>query len=464
MLTTRELAGVIFLRIERLWQRKVVPRYDALSRQGLFYFRRLGERNPEKGLHMRVEYEKEYDNVLDELKDRGYFDNTTNEEELRKLLAQESVPFYIGFDATADSLTVGHFIQIMVMMRMQAYGHRPIALLGGGTTMIGDPSGRSDMRTVMTKEKIQHNADCFYRQLSRFLDFGEGGAILENNGNWLMDLNFLEFMRGVGVHFNVGEMIKKDAYKNRLAAGGLTFFEFAYMLLQSYDFLVLYRKYGCRLELGGSDQWANIIGGADLVKKAENTDVFGLTFKLLTTADGVKMGKSMKGAVWLDEEKTSPYDLFHYMRNVDDRDVRRFLLQLTFLPKAQCLELGDRNGDINKGKEVLAYEVTKLVHGEEKAKEALETERFLFSSGRQSENMPSVTIPVTEDKIGILNLLTLAGLTSSNGEARRLIQQGGITIDEEKITDPRAEMDREKLVRGITIKKGKKVFLKVIAE
>lgn len=415
-----------------------------------------------------MEYEKIYDNVLDELIDRGYYDNSTNEEGLRSLLAKESVPFYIGFDATADSLTIGHFIQIMVMMRMQAYGHIPIALLGGGTTMIGDPSGRSDMRTVMTKEKINHNANCFYQQLSRFLDFSNGKALLRNNADWLLKLNFLEFMREVGVHFNVGEMVKKDAYKNRLEAGGLTFFEFSYMLLQSYDFLKLYRDDECKLQLGGSDQWANIIGGVDLVRKTEEVQCYGMTFKLLTTADGVKMGKSMKGAVWLDEEKTSPYELFQYMRNADDRDVTKFLLQLTFLPKEKCIELGSYQDErINEGKEVLAYEVTKIIHGKEKADDALATARSLFNKGQDDENMPTFSLDLKEledGSIGLLNLMTLAGLSKSNGEARRLIKQGGISINDEKITDINHLIKEEEIKEGFTMRKGKKVYLRIVAQ
>lgn len=413
---------------------------------------------------MVMKYEMEHENIVDELKERGYFDNTTDEAGLREYLSQPGRKFYIGFDATADSLTIGHFIQIMVMMRMQAHGMVPIALLGGGTTLIGDPSGRSDMRTLMTKETIQHNADRFAEQMGRFLDFEDGKGYIRNNKDWLLQLNYLEFMRDVGVHFNVGEMVKKDAYKNRLAEGGLTFFEFSYMLLQSYDFLVLFREEGCRLQLGGSDQWANIIGGADLIRKAENEQAFGLTFKLLTTADGVKMGKSMKGAVWLDEEKTSSYDLFQYMRNVDDRDVEKFLLQLTFLPTAKCKELGAyRDERINQSKETLAYEVTKLVHGQEAADRALETSRSLFSSGMDHEDMPSQEIEVEGESLGLLNLLTQAGLTKSNGEARRLVQQGGITIDDEKVTDPGVEIAKARLLEGITVKKGKKVYLRVVA-
>lgn len=414
---------------------------------------------------MVPEYEKEYKNVVDELQERGYYDNATDLEGLKKHLAEPGKRFYIGFDATADSLTVGHFIQIMVMMRMQAYGHIPVALLGGGTTLIGDPSGRSDMRKIMTEEMIDHNAQCFANQFARFLDFSGDKAIIANNKDWLLNINYLKFMREVGIHFNVGEMIGKDAYKNRLAAGGLTFFEFSYMLLQSYDFLVLYDKYGVQLEMGGSDQWANIIGGVDLIRKAREKEAYGLTFKLLTTADGVKMGKSMKGAVWLDEEKTSAYELFQYMRNVDDRDVTKFLLQMTFLPKAKCLELGSfRDERINEGKEVLAYEITKLVHGPKKADEALEASRNIFSENASKENMPTKEIEVAEETMGVLNLLTAAGITSSNGEARRLIQQGGITIDGDKVEDPSMEIEKSRLMDGIVVQKGKKFFFHVLGK
>lgn len=414
---------------------------------------------------MVPEYEKEYKNVVDELQERGYYDNATDLEGLKKHLSEPGKRFYIGFDATADSLTVGHFIQIMVMMRMQAYGHVPVALLGGGTTLIGDPSGRSDMRKIMTEEMIDHNAQCFANQFARFLDFSGDKAMIANNKDWLLNINYLKFMREVGIHFNVGEMIGKDAYKNRLAAGGLTFFEFSYMLLQSYDFLVLYDKYGVQLEMGGSDQWANIIGGVDLIRKAREKEAYGLTFKLLTTADGVKMGKSMKGAVWLDEEKTSAYELFQYMRNVDDRDVTKFLLQMTFLPKAKCLELGSfRDERINEGKEVLAYEITKLVHGPKKADEALEASRNIFSENASKENMPTKEIEVAEETMGVLNLLTAAGITSSNGEARRLIQQGGITIDGDKVEDPSMEIEKSRLMDGIVVQKGKKFFFHVLGK
>lgn len=414
-----------------------------------------------------INYTPEHDNVFDELVERGYFEQATYEEELRELLGKESVPFYIGFDATADSLTIGHFIQIMVMMRMQRHGHIPIALLGGGTTMVGDPSGRSDMRKVMTKETIDSNAEKFAAQLGRFLDFGVGGAIIENNANWLLDLNFLQFMREIGVHFSVNRMLQLDSYKNRME-DGLTFFEFSYMLMQSYDFLKLYKDYGCKLQMGGSDQWSNILGGYDLVRKLENDKVYGMTFKLLTTADGVKMGKSMKGAVWLDEEKTSPYDLFQYMRNIDDRDVEKFLLMLTFLPIAECKEYGKLEGaEINKGKERLAYEVTKLVHGEEKAKQALEAARSLFKDGATDENMPTIELDkaIFEEGIGILNLLTEAGITKSNGEARRLVQQNGISINGEKATDIKRIITMDDFKNDeIIIQKGKKVYQRVITK
>ncbi|MDO5755505.1 MAG: tyrosine--tRNA ligase [Tissierellia bacterium] len=412
-----------------------------------------------------IKYEIQHDNVFDELVERGYYEQSTHEDEVRKLLAEQSVPFYIGFDATADSLTIGHFIQIMVMMRMQAHGHIPIALLGGGTTMVGDPSGRNDMRQVMTKERIDHNAECFKHQLGRFLDFGvEKGAIIANNADWLLDLNFLDFMRTTGVHFNVNQMLQLDAYKNRKNEG-LTFFEFSYILMQSYDFYRLNEEYGCLLQLGGSDQWSNIIGGVDLVRKMNQHSVYGMTFKLLTNADGVKMGKSQKGAIWLDGEKTSPYELFQYMRNVDDRDVEKFLLMLTFLPTDQCKKLGALEGsEINRGKETLAYEVTKLIHGEEQAKKALETSRSLFTGEGTGENMPTTkkNAKEFEEGIGALNLLTELGLTSSNGEARRLIQQNGIEFNGEKLTDVKKTVTTDDFKDGeLIIKKGKKTYHKV---
>lgn len=410
-------------------------------------------------------YPLEHDNVFDELVERGYFEQATFEDELKELLGKEKIPFYIGFDATADSLTVGHFIQIMVMMRMQRHGHQPIALLGGGTTMIGDPSDRSDMRMVMTKDTIDHNAECFAKQFARFLDFDNEKAIIDNNVNWLLDLNFLDFMREIGVHFSVNKMLALDAYKNRMEQG-LTFFEFSYILMQSYDFLVLNRKYGCKLQMGGSDQWSNILGGADLVRRIENEKAYAMTFKLLTTADGVKMGKSQKGAVWLDENKTTPYELFQYMRNVDDRDVEKFLLMLTFLSIEECKRLGALEGEkINEGKEVLAFEITKLIHGEEKAREALETSRSLFVARESVDSMPSTTLApqIFEEGEGLLSLLVTLGLTKSNGEGRRLVTQGGISLNDEKITDPnRIVTTADFTEKGLIIKKGKKIYYRVV--
>lgn len=411
-----------------------------------------------------MKYEIKHDNVYDELVERGYLDECTHEEDLKKLLLQEKVPFYIGFDATADSLTIGHFVQLMVMMRMQAHGHIPIALLGGGTTMIGDPSGRSDMRMVMTKDVIDYNAKRFYEQMQRFIDFSEGKAIVENNADWLLNINFLDFMRNIGVHFNVNEMLKKDAYKIRLERG-LTFFEFSYMLLQSYDYLYLYRKHGAKIQLGGSDQWSNILSGAELVKKHEDEQVYAMTFKLLTRADGQKMGKSMAGAIWLDENKTSPYELYQYMRNSDDRDVKKFLNLLTFVPTDEINELTKYSDErMNKAKEVLAYEIVKLIHGEDKANQALETSKSLFAKGVADENMPTTEITESdfENNKGLLSIMTYAGLTNSNGEARRLVQQGGVRVNDEKITDVKYELNLNDLKEGIIIQKGKKVFHKII--
>lgn len=400
-------------------------------------------------------------NVFDVLSERGYIDEVTFEDELKELLEKESVTFYIGFDATADSLTLGHFLQIMVMIHMQRAGHRPIALIGGGTTMIGDPSGRSDMRKVMTKEFIDHNASRFKEQLSRFLDFSEGKALLENNSDWLLDLNYLDFMREIGVHFSVNRMLNMDAYKNRLEQG-LTFFEFGYMLMQSYDFLHLYRKHNCKLQLGGSDQWSNILGGYDLVRKLEEDKVYAMTFKLLTTASGTKMGKTEKGTIWLDEEKTSPYELYQYMRNVDDRDVKKFLSLLTFMPLGEIEGITSVEGkELNKAKEVLAFEVTKLIHGETKAQNAQEAAKALFAGGANSANVPSTQMDksIFEEGIGIVNLLNDLGLVKSNSEARRLIKQNGISINDEKVVSVDHVVNLDQFNDGkILIRKGKKTY------
>lgn len=403
-------------------------------------------------------------NVIDILEERGFIDQMTHEEELRDLLEKEKVKFYIGFDATADSLTLGHFLQIRVMQHMQRAGHIPVALLGGGTTMIGDPSGKNDMRKVMTEDFINHNAECFRKQISHFLDFSEGKGIIENNKDWLLDLKFLPFMREIGVHFSVNRMLNFDCYKNRME-NGLTFFEFGYMLMQSYDFLYLYRKHGVKLELGGSDQWSNIIGGYELVRKLESDLVFGMTFKLLTTASGQKMGKSEKGAIWLDREKTSPYEMFQYLRNSDDRDVIKFLKLLTMLPLEKIAEYEKLEGqELNKAKEVLAFEVVKDVHGEEAAKEALEASKALFQGGADSENIPNEDMDrkIFEEGIGILDLMTKLNLTKSNSEARRLIQGGGVSIDGEKVQDPNLVVTKDMFKDDkIIIQKGKKVHQRI---
>ncbi|MBU5439269.1 tyrosine--tRNA ligase [Tissierella sp. MSJ-40] len=403
-------------------------------------------------------------NVFDVLKERGYIDQTTYEDELREMLSKESVSFYIGFDATADSLTLGHFLQIMVMMHMQRAGHRPIALLGGGTTMIGDPSGKSDMRRVMTKEMIDYNASRFKEQLSHFLEFGDDKAIMVNNADWLLELNFLEFMREIGVHFSVNRMLTFDCYKNRMEKG-LTFFEFGYMLMQSYDFLHLYRNHGCKLQLGGSDQWSNILGGYELVRKLENDKVYGMTFKLLTTAAGTKMGKTEAGTIWLDPEKTPPYELYQYMRNVDDRDVEKFLSLLTFLPMDEVKRLGALEGsEINKAKEVLAFEVTKAIHGEDEATKAQQGARALFSGSADEGSIPFTEMDKTifETGIGILDLLKDLGLTKSNSEGRRLVEQGGIHIDDVKIESIDKKVTLDDFKDGkILIRKGKKVYHQV---
>lgn len=403
-------------------------------------------------------------NVFDILSERGYIDQVTFEDELKELLEKESVTFYIGFDATADSLTLGHFLQIMVMMHMQKAGHRPIALLGGGTTMIGDPSGKTDMRKIMTKEMIDHNASRFKKQLSRFIDFSDDKAMTVNNADWLLNLNFLEFMREIGVHFSVNRMLTFDCYKNRMEKG-LTFFEFSYMLMQSYDFLKLYRDHNCKLQLGGSDQWSNILGGYELVRKLEQDKVYAMTFKLLTTAAGTKMGKTEAGTIWLDPEKTPPYELYQYMRNVDDRDVEKFLSLLTFLPMDEVRRLGALEGaEINKAKEVLAYEVTKSIHGKEEAEKAQQASRALFT-GTADEG----SIPFTEmDKslflsgMPIIDLLMELELVKSNSEGRRLIQQGGISIDDIKVEsiDKKVTLDDFKNDK-VLIRKGKKVYHQV---
>lgn len=400
-------------------------------------------------------------NVFDTLNERGYIDQVTYEDELKELLESESVPFYIGFDATADSLTLGHFLQIMVMMHMQKAGHKPIALLGGGTTMIGDPSGKSDMRRIMTREMIDYNASRFKKQLSRFINFSDDKALIVNNADWLLDLNFVEFMRETGVHFSVNRMLAFDCYKNRLEQG-LTFFEFGYMLMQSYDFLHLYRNFDCKLQLGGSDQWSNMLGGYELVRKLEKDKVYSMTFKLLSTAAGIKMGKTEAGTIWLDPEKTPPYELYQYMRNVDDRDVEKFLALLTFLPMDEVKRLGALEGaEINKAKEVLAFEVTKSIHGEEESKKAQKASRALFAGADEDGSIPFTQMDKSlfEEGMDIISLLKEVKLIKSNSEGRRLVEQNGISIDDEKVKSIDKNITLNDFNDGkLLIRKGKKVY------
>lgn len=404
------------------------------------------------------------ENVFDVLKERGMIEQCTNEEEIRKLLGSESVTFYIGFDPTADSLHVGHFIQIMVMAHMQRYGHRPIALIGGGTTMIGDPSGRQDLRQVMTQERIAENGEKFKKVFEKFLTFEDGRAMMVNNAEWLLPLNYIEFLRDVGSHFSVNRMLTAECYKSRMEKG-LTFLEFNYMLLQAYDFYVLHKNYGCKMQFGGNDQWSNIIAGAELVRRKDAQTVYGMTFSLLTTSEGIKMGKTAKGALWLDPEKTSPYEFYQYWRNVADADVEKCLAMLTFLPMDEVHRLGSLEGsEINKAKEILAYEVTAMVHSKEDADKAQEASRALFAGGVKTDDIPSVDL--SRDALGdgmeILTLLDAAGLIPSRSEGRRLVQQGGIEVDGNKITDIKALVTPADFKDdAIIVKKGKKVYRQI---
>nr|WP_291235263.1 tyrosine--tRNA ligase [Frisingicoccus sp.] len=406
--------------------------------------------------------------VYDTLVERGFIEQCTHEKELRELLEKEKVTFYIGFDATADSLTAGHFLTIMAMMHMQKAGHRPIALLGGGTTMIGDPSMRSDMRQMMTIEQIQHNASCFKEQLSHFISFDNDGAILENNANWLLDLNYVNFLRDVGIHFSVNKMLTAECYKSRMEQG-LTFFEFNYMLMQSYDFLELNRRYDCCLEMGGNDQWSNILGGVDLIRRKEQKPAYGLTFKLLTTSDGKKMGKTQKGAVWLDPAKTSPYDFYQYWRNIEDAKVEECLGLLTFLPMDEVRRLGALEGaEINKAKEVLAYEITKIVHGEEEAKKAQAAAKALFVSGGVAGSVPTYTYPADRlaEGVDIISILVDTKLAPTRSEARRLVNQGGVTVNDVKVPAFDAVYGSKDFNenQAFMVKKGKKGFFQIKAE
>ena len=400
-----------------------------------------------------------------EFVDRGMVAQATNPEAIEKLLEREKVTFYIGFDPTADSLHVGHFIQMKIMAHMQRHGHHPIAIFGGGTGMIGDPSGKSDMRKMMTRETIAHNIECFKKQMAKFIDVSDGKATFIDNGDWLLKLNYIDFLREVGVHFSVNRMLAAECYKSRLEKG-LTFLEMNYMLMQSYDFYKLYKDYGCRLEFGGDDQWSNIIGGVELVRRKEGAEVYGLTFNLLTNSEGKKMGKTEKGAVWLDPEKTPPYEFFQYWRNIGDADVIKCMKMLTFMPLEEIAEYEKLEGaDINRAKETLAYEVTKLIHGTEEADKALAAARAVFGAGTASEDMPTTEVGEAEfsdGKISVVDIMVLGGLASSKGEARRLIQQGGITVNEVKISDISAYTSKEDFENGVIVKKGKKVYHRFI--
>lgn len=408
--------------------------------------------------------------VFKTLQERGFIAQTTNEEKIKNLLNNQKITFYIGFDPTADSLHVGHFIPIMVISHLQKAGHTPIVLFGGGTGLIGDPTGKTDMRKMLTSEMISHNIDCFKRQTSKLIDFSEGKSIVVNNADWLTNLNYIDFLREVGVHFSVNRMLSFECYKHRLERG-LSFFELNYMLMQSYDFLVLNRKYGCVLELGGDDQWSNIIGGVELVRKKENKDVFGMTITLLTNSEGKKMGKTEKGALWLDADKTSPYEFYQYWRNVDDKDVIKCLKMLTFLPMNEINELAKLEGqELNRAKEILAFEVTAAIHGKDEATKAQNAAKAIFSSAQNADNMPSTCISAdtfSDGQISIIELLTLSKLVSSNGEARRLIEQGGVSVllqgENKKISNISKTLAPSDFAEGfVIIKKGKKVFHKIV--
>lgn len=400
-------------------------------------------------------------NVIDLLNERNYIEQITHPQELKEYLENNKVSFYIGIDPTADSLHVGHFVSLMVASHLQKAGHRPIILVGGGTATIGDPSGKTDMRKMLSREEIDHNVECIKEQVAKFVSFeGENAAIIVNNADWLLDLKFVEFVREIGSLFSVNKMLAAECYKQRLETG-LTFFEMSYMLMQSYDFLYLYNKYGCKLELGGNDQWSNIIGGVDLIRKIGKSDSFGLTFKLLTTKEGKKMGKTEKGALWLSAEKTSPYEFYQYWRNVEDESVENVFNMLTFLSPDKIKELCNVEGEkINEAKKILAFEITKLIHGEEEAKKAEETSNALFSGSGNLDNMPSTKIENTN--ISILDALLLAGLVPSKGQARTLINQGGISLNDEKVTDVNLFLSDDDFKDGYAIlKKGKKVFHKL---
>ena len=403
--------------------------------------------------------------LYDELVARGLIAQVTNEQEIRDTIDNGKAVFYIGFDCTADSLTAGHFMALTLMKRLQMAGNKPIALIGGGTTMIGDPSGRTDMRKMLTKEDIEHNAACFKRQMENFIEFGEGKALMLNNADWLLNLNYVELLREVGACFSVNNMLRAECYKQRMEKG-LSFLEFNYMILQSYDFYYLFQHYGCNMEFGGDDQWSNMLGGTELIRRKLGKDANAMTITLLTDSQGKKMGKTAGNAVWLDPNKTSPYEFYQYWRNVGDADVMKCIRMLTFLPLEQIDEMDTwKDGRINEAKEILAYELTKMVHGEEEAEKSQAAARALFSGKGDDANMPTTEISaekLTDGAIGILNLMVTCGLAASNGEARRLVQQGGVFVNEEKVPAADAKITEEQLKAGVKIRKGKKVFHKAV--
>ena len=406
--------------------------------------------------------------LYDELVARGLIAQVTDEEEIKELINNGKAVFYIGFDPTADSLHVGHFMALCLMKRLQMAGNKPIALIGGGTAMIGDPSGRTDMRQMMTPETIQHNVDCFKKQMSRFIDFGEGKAMLVNNADWLMDLNYIDVLRDVGAHFSVNRMLTAECYKQRMEKG-LSFLEFNYMIMQSYDFYTLYQKYGCNMEFGGDDQWSNMLGGTELIRRKLGKDAYAMTINLLLNSEGKKMGKTQSGAVWLDPNKTSPFDFFQYWRNVADSDVLKCIRMLTFLPLEQIDEMDKWEGaKLNEAKEILAYELTKLVHGEEEAKKAKEASHALFAGGGVSAHMPTVEVTADDlynDKLDIMAVLVKASLCESRSDARRAVQQGGVSVDGEKVSDISTSSTLDEFAgEGKVVKRGKKKFAKVISK
>ena len=402
--------------------------------------------------------------IYDELVARGLIAQVTDEDEIKELINNGKATFYIGFDPTADSLHVGHFMALCLMKRLQMAGNRPIALLGGGTGMIGDPSGRTDMRKMMTRETIDHNCECFKKQMSRFIEFGEGKAQILNNADWLLDLNYIELLRDVGACFSVNNMLRAECYKQRMEKG-LSFLEFNYMIMQSYDFYHLYKNYGCNMQFGGDDQWSNMLGGTELIRRKLGKDAYAMTITLLLNSEGKKMGKTQSGAVWLDPDKTSPYDFYQYWRNVADSDVLKFIRMLTFLPLEQIDEMDSWEGSkLNTAKEILAYELTKLVHGEEEAEKAQSAARALFGGAGAGANAPTYTLEsgkMTDGSIDILTLLTLSSLVSSKSEARRAVEQGGVTVNGEKITDIHASFAKEAFAGEFLLKRGKKAFMKI---